>query len=257
MTTRVVIPARYASERLPGKPLVDIAGWPMIRHVWARAVESEAGEVLVATDDERIAAACAGFGAEAEMTSADHVSGTDRIAEIADRRGWDEDDIVVNVQGDEPLIPPRTIRQVAELLQGRPEADMATLCTPIHALDDFLDPNVVKLVMREDGAALYFSRAPIPWHRDGAAAGIASQTRFAESLRHLGIYAYRCRALSALSAAAPCPLEHAERLEQLRAMWLGMTILAAVAVEVPGHGVDTPAQLEAVRERLAGARARG
>ena len=133
----------------------------------------------------------------------------------------------------------------------------SALCTPIHALDDFLDPNVVKLVMREDGAALYFSRAPIPWHRDGAAAGIASQTRFAESLRHLGIYAYRCRALSALSAAAPCPLEHAERLEQLRAMWLGMTILAAVAVEVPGHGVDTPAQLEAVRERLAGARARG
>lgn len=253
MTTRVVIPARYASERLPGKPLVDIAGRPMIQHVWERAMASGAGEVIVATDDERIAAACERFGAQAEMTAADHVSGTDRIAEIAARLDWDEDDIVVNVQGDEPLIPPATIRQVADLLTGRPDADMATLCTPIHDLAEFLDPNVVKLVMREDGSALYFSRAPIPWQRDGAPEGLASQTRYTDSLRHLGIYAYRCRALATLSAAAPAPLENLERLEQLRALWLGMTILADVASEVPAHGVDTPAQLEAVRAKVGGA----
>ena len=253
MTTRVVIPARYASERLPGKPLVDIAGRPMIQHVWERATASGAGEVIVATDDERIAAACKSFGAQAERTAADHVSGTDRIAEIAARLDWDEDDIVVNVQGDEPLLPPATIRQVAELLIGRPDADMATLCTPIHDLAEFLDPNVVKLVMREDGSALYFSRAPIPWQRDGAPAGLARQTRYTDSLRHLGIYAYRCRALATLSAAAPAPLENLERLEQLRALWLGMTILADVASEVPAHGVDTPEQLEAVRAKVGAA----
>jgi 3-deoxy-manno-octulosonate cytidylyltransferase (CMP-KDO synthetase) len=250
MTIRVVIPARYASERLPGKPLVDIAGWPMIRHVWERALASGAGEVIIATDDERIVEACADFGAEALMTSARHASGTDRIAEVAARCEWEEEDIVVNVQGDEPLIPPATIRQVADLLQGRPGADLATLCTPIHDLADYLNPNVVKLVMREDGAALYFSRAPIPWHRDGAPAGPASQTRHQQSLRHLGIYAYRCGALAALASAPPCPVENIERLEQLRALWLGMTIVADVAVEVPAHGVDTAEQLEAVRARL-------
>ena len=250
MSCRVVIPARYASERLPGKPLLPIAGEPMIQHVWRRAVASGADEVIVATDDERIVAACAEFGATAVMTSPRHASGTDRIAEVAAARGWDDDEIIVNVQGDEPLIPATTIRQVAALLQGRPDADMATLCTPIHALEDYLDPNVVKVVMAEDGAALYFSRAPIPWHRDGSAGDLGSQTRFAESLRHIGIYAYRCRALRRLSAAAPCPVENVERLEQLRALWLGMTILADIAVEVPGHGVDTAAQLEAVRALL-------
>jgi 3-deoxy-manno-octulosonate cytidylyltransferase (CMP-KDO synthetase) len=254
MTARVVIPARYASQRLPGKPLVDIAGRPMIQHVWERATHSGVGEVVVATDDQRIVAACEGFGARALMTSERHASGTDRIAEVAARLEWDEDDVIVNVQGDEPLIPSATIRQVAELLRGRPEADMATLCTPIHDLYDFLDPNVVKVVLREDGAALYFSRAPIPWHRDGAPAGLASQSRHAGSLRHLGIYAYRCRALATLSAAAPCPEENIERLEQLRALWLGMTIVADVAVEVPGHGIDTPEQLAAVRARLEGGR---
>jgi len=247
MKFRVVIPARYASERLPGKPLVDIAGRPMIQHVWERAHGAGATEVIVATDDERIVAACEGFGARALMTSASHVSGTDRIAELAQRLAWDEDEIVVNVQGDEPLIPTATITQVAGLLAGQPDADMATLCTPIHDLADHLNPNVVKVVMREDGAALYFSRAPIPWHRDGALEGLASQTRHGDSLRHLGIYAYRSGALARLSAAPPCPLENIERLEQLRALWLGMTILADVAVEVPGHGVDTPEQLEAVR----------
>jgi 3-deoxy-manno-octulosonate cytidylyltransferase (CMP-KDO synthetase) len=252
MTGRIVIPARYASERLPGKPLVDIAGRPMIQHVWDRAAASGAGEVIIATDDERILEACKRFGARAMMTSPQHASGTDRIAEIAAGLEWDEDDIVVNVQGDEPLIPPATIRQVAELLRGRPDADMATLCTPIHSLAEYLDPNVVKVVLREDGAALYFSRAPIPWHRDGAPSGIASQSRHAGSLRHLGIYAYRCHALARLSGAAPSPAENVERLEQLRALWLGMTILADVAVEVPAHGVDTPEQLESVRARLAG-----
>jgi len=247
----VVIPARHASSRLPGKPLALIAGRPMIRWVWERALESGAAEVLVATDHDGIAATCRDFGAEVCMTRPDHASGTDRIAEVAARCGWEDDCIVVNVQGDEPLLPPALIRQVAELLVMHAEADIGTLGTPIHALEEYLDPNIVKLVTRADGAALYFSRAPIPWHREGAPAGIGSQRLYAGAMRHLGLYSYRVGALQRLAATPPCRVEEIERLEQLRALWLGMWIQADAAIEVPPAGVDTPEDLERVSRLMA------
>ena len=247
---RAVIPARYASSRLPGKPLADIGGQPMIRLVHDRVIASGAAEVIVATDDERVAAACRAFGAEVQMTSVSHVSGTDRLAEVAARRGWQATDVVVNVQGDEPLLPPALVRQAAALLSADPGADMATLGTPIRSLEEFLDPAVVKLVRRADGRALYFSRAPIPWHRDEASQGLASQRSFAGAWRHLGIYAYRVGALQRLAEAAPCGLEMAEKLEQLRALHLGMAITVGEALETPGPGVDTPADLERVRQLI-------
>ena len=250
----VVIPARYGSSRLPGKPLLDIAGKPMIRHVWERAMESGAHEVVVATDDERIAAACRGFGASVSMTSGNHQSGTDRIAEVALGRDWLEDEIIVNVQGDEPLLPSALIGQVAQLLQFNPNAGIATLGTAIQGLEDYLNPNVVKFVSRADGTALYFSRAPIPWHRDGAAEGLSSQKRWQGSIRHLGLYAYRARALHQMAAASPCPLEEDERLEQLRALWLGIEIQTDVARHLPGPGVDTAEDLERVRSLVADSR---
>lgn len=247
---RVVIPARFASTRLPGKPLLAIAGRPMIRWVWERAVASGAAEVLIATDHDGIADACRAFGAEVCMTDPGHASGTDRIAEVAATRGWDDAEVVVNVQGDEPLLPPALVQQVAELLLHT-DADVGTLGTPIQSLAEYLDTHVVKLVARQDGAALYFSRAPIPWHRDGAVAGLASQQRFAGALRHLGLYSYRVGALRRLAAAPPCALEELERLEQLRALWLGMRIQVDVAMEVPPAGIDTPADLERVNRLLA------
>jgi 3-deoxy-manno-octulosonate cytidylyltransferase (CMP-KDO synthetase) len=181
------------------------------------------------------------------MTAVSHLSGTDRLAEVATRRGWRDEEVVVNVQGDEPLLPPAVVRQVAALLDADPAADIATLGTPILALEDFLDPAVVKLVRRADGRALYFSRAPIPWHRDGAPGDLASQREFGGAWRHLGVYAYRVVALRRLAAAEPAPTELAEKLEQLRALHLGMAIVVAEAVEVPGPGVDTPADLERLR----------
>ncbi|MBS1200214.1 MAG: 3-deoxy-manno-octulosonate cytidylyltransferase [Proteobacteria bacterium] len=249
---RAVVPARFASTRLPGKPLADIRGRPMIQWVYERVAASGAGEIIVATDDERVAAACRAFGAEVELTSAAHASGTDRLAEVAARRGWNPRDVVVNVQGDEPLLPPALLRQAAALLGADPGADIATLGTAILALDEFLDPAVVKVVRRADGRALYFSRAPIPWHRDNAPGGIATQRNFAGALRHIGLYAYRVEALQRLAAAPPSALEQAEKLEQLRALSLGMAIAVGEAVERPGPGVDTPEDLERVRA-LAGA----
>ena len=236
---RVVIPARHASQRLPGKPLLPMAGRPMVQWVWERAMRSGADEVLVATDHDDIATACRNFGAEVCLTDAAHASGTDRIAEVAARRDWDDDDIVVNVQGDEPLLPPALVRQVAELLHVYPDADIATLATPVHTLDEYLDPNVVKVVTRADGAALYFSRAAVPWHRDGAPRGPTSQQRYAGAMRHVGLYAYRVAALRRLADAGPCTVEKIERLEQLRALWLGMRIQVDGALEVPPAGVDT------------------
>jgi 3-deoxy-manno-octulosonate cytidylyltransferase (CMP-KDO synthetase) len=221
----------------------------MIEHVHRLAVRSGAHEVVVATDDERVRAACSAFGAEVELTSPDHPSGTDRIAEIAQRRHWDDDSVVVNVQADEPLLPPALIGQAAGLLQSDPGADVATLCSPINSIDEYLDPNVVKVVMRADGRALYFSRAPIPWNRDGAPAGLASQKDWRGSWRHIGIYAYRLGALQRLAASAPTTLEQIERLEQLRALQSGLAIAVAVASAVPGPGVDTAADLAQV-ERL-------
>jgi 3-deoxy-manno-octulosonate cytidylyltransferase (CMP-KDO synthetase) len=249
---RAVIPARYASTRLPGKPLADIGGRPMIQHVHERVVASGAVEVIVATDDARVEAACASFGAEVQMTAASHLSGTDRLAEVATSRGWRDTDVVVNVQGDEPLLPPALVRQVAALLGADPGADIATLGTPIVSLEEFQDPAVVKLVRRGDGRALYFSRAPIPWHRDGASGGLATQTDFSGAWRHLGLYAYRVGALERLAAAPPAPLELAEKLEQLRALYLGMAIVVGEAIERPGPGVDTVDDLERVRLLLVG-----
>lgn len=244
---RAVIPARYGSTRLPGKPLADLGGQPMIQRVHERVAASGAAEVIVATDDQRVARACAAFGAEVQMTSPAHLSGTDRLAEVAARRGWPDTAVVVNVQGDEPLLPPVLVQQVAGLLGADPGADIATLAAAIESLEDYLDPAVVKVVRRADGRALYFSRAPIPWHRDGAPAGLASQREYSGAWRHLGLYAYRVGALKRLAAADPAPAELAERLEQLRALHLGMAIAVGEAMERPGPGVDTPADLERVR----------
>lgn len=251
MKFAVVIPARYASERLPGKPLAMIGGQPMIRRVWRRAMDSGATSVIVATDHARVAEACHGFGAEVCMTDAGHASGTDRIAEVADQRGWEDEALVVNVQGDEPFVPPSVVRQAAELLVLHPQAEIATLATPINDLQTFLDPNVVKVVASRSGEALYFSRAPIPWDRAGASARGHAQTRWTDALRHVGLYAYRVGALRRLAAAAPCRLELLERLEQLRALWLGIRIQVDVAIEVPPAGVDTPADLERANRVLA------
>jgi 3-deoxy-manno-octulosonate cytidylyltransferase (CMP-KDO synthetase) len=236
-----VIPARYASTRLPGKPLKDIAGKPMIEWVYRQTFESGAEAVIVATDDERIAAACRGFGAPVELTSTEHASGTDRIAELARRFDWPDDQIVVNVQGDEPLISPLCIAQTARLLGWHPQAAIATLTAPLTAEREFLDPNYVKVVTDRDGWALYFSRAPIPWPRDGGLPLVR---------RHIGLYAYRAGSLRAISAAPPCALEETEKLEQLRALWLGMRIIVEDAVEPPSPHVDPEEDLVNVRRFL-------
>lgn len=242
---RVVIPARYQSSRLPGKALAPLAGKPLLQHVWERASRSAAAEVLVATDDERIADAARGFGASVVMTAASHRSGTERAAEVAARLGWSPDDIVVNCQGDAPLVPPESLDQVAGLLQGGQAGDMATLCTAVHEESEWLSPHVVKVVADGGGRALYFSRAPIPAAGHGRAWPVPAW-------RHLGLYAYRVSALGRLAAAPACELELTEQLEQLRALWLGMTIRIAVARALPGPDVDTPADLERVA-RLLGA----
>ena len=247
---RVVIPARYGSTRLPGKPLRVLAGRTLLEHVYRGALASGAEEVRIATDDERIVAACVRFGVQAAMTAASHASGTDRIAELVAREGWPEEDIVVNVQGDEPLLPATLVRQVAELLDSQGSAGIATLATPIESLEEFLDPNVVKVAVGRTGLALYFSRAPIPWSRDGAPHGLASQTHFSGALRHLGLYAYRVGVLKRLTALSPSALEQAERLEQLRALDNGIAIAVGLARERPGPGVDTEEDLATVARRL-------
>jgi 3-deoxy-manno-octulosonate cytidylyltransferase (CMP-KDO synthetase) len=251
----VVIPARYASTRLPGKPLLDIGGRTMIQRVVEQASASGADQVLVATDDERIAAAVRDPRGRASsiavMTAADLPSGTDRVAAVARQQGWSDDTIVVNVQGDEPFVPPCLIDQVAGLLVRDPVAAIATLATPIESLHEFLDPNVVKVVFADDGAALYFSRAPIPWSRDGASAGPGSQTEFSRALRHVGLYAYRVGALRRITAMAPSTYENTEKLEQLRALQAGLRITVALCVERPGPGIDTDADLQRARSRAA------
>jgi 3-deoxy-manno-octulosonate cytidylyltransferase (CMP-KDO synthetase) len=240
---RIVIPARHASTRLPGKPLLPVAGEAMILHVQRLALQSGAAEVVVATDDARIRDVCEAAGGAVEMTAAHHDSGTDRVAEVARRRGWAGDDIVVNVQGDEPLLPPALVGQVAALLAATPAAAIATLATPILGEAEYLDSNVVKVVARPDGTALYFSRAPIPWDRDGAAQTPAPAGRHHGSRRHLGLYAYRVAALLSLASTAPAELERRERLEQLRALAMGLVIVVADAQELPGPGIDTAEDL--------------
>jgi 3-deoxy-manno-octulosonate cytidylyltransferase (CMP-KDO synthetase) len=250
---RVVIPARYASTRLPGKPLLLLAGRPMIQWVYERACRSAAREIIVATDDERIALAARSFGATVCMTAADHASGTDRIAEVAMRRGWAERDVVVNVQGDEPLLPEALVDQVAALLESSADAHIATLAMPLGSGAEWRDPNVVKVVADCAQRALYFSRAPIPFARDATAPGSAAQA-LAAARRHIGIYAYRVGALAALAALPPGTLERLEQLEQLRALEHGMRICVADALVPPGPDVNSPQDLAAVAALLGAAR---
>jgi len=236
---RVVIPARYASTRLPGKPLRLIAGRTMIEHVHARARASGAAEVVVATDDARIADACRRFGADVALTDPGHATGTDRLAEVARVRAYADEDVIVNVQGDEPLLPPANVAEVAALLAATPAAAIATLATPIASLEEYDDPNVVKVVRDHAGLALYFSRAPIPWVREPK----DEAARYEGALRHIGLYAYRVGALKRLAALAPTALETRERLEQLRALEHGLRIAVGIAAEPPGPGVDTEQDL--------------
>ena len=245
---KVVIPARLNSSRLPGKVLRDILGRPMVAHVWAAACRSGADEVLIATDDPSVETACRGFGAEVCMTRSDHASGTDRLHEVASRRGWATDTILVNLQGDEPLMPPALVLRAAQLLSEDAGADIATLAHPLHDDAEFVDPNVVKVVQDLRGYALYFSRAPIPWWRDGAPRRPA-----ALALRHIGLYAYRVGALARFAALPPADLEQYEALEQLRALAHGLRIRLGVVDDPPPRGVDTAADLAAVIARLQGA----
>lgn len=252
MSFSVIIPARFGSSRFPGKPLADIAGKPMVQHVYERACQSDAARVLVATEDDRIADAARGFGAEVCLTSPDHPSGTDRLQEVVSRLGFDSDEIVVNVQGDEPLVPPSIINQVAANLAANPQAGIATLSEPVEDVQGMLNPNVVKVVTDRTGMALYFSRATIPWPRDAFAPGQARE-QLPEGFvwqRHIGIYAYRVRLLNEFVQWPPAAIESTECLEQLRALWNGARIHVAEALELPPPGVDTPEDLERLRALL-------
>jgi 3-deoxy-manno-octulosonate cytidylyltransferase (CMP-KDO synthetase) len=249
---RVIIPARFASTRLPGKPLLPLAGKPMIAHVWEHAQEAGASEVWVATDDSRIAEAVENLGGRVLMTSAAHVSGTDRLAEVASLLRLEDHEILVNLQGDEPLIPGALLAQLAASLSANLDCGLATMATPIREARDVFDPNVVKTVLDDLGRALYFSRAPIPWHRAEFAAGTSREllpegTTF---LRHLGLYAYRVGTLRQIASAPVAMLERTESLEQLRALAMGTRIHVTVLDEVPGHGVDTVEDLVRVEGEL-------
>ena len=243
----VLIPARLASTRLPDKPLADIAGRPMVVRVAERVADCGARRVVVAADDSRIVEACAAFGVQAVLTRTDHASGSDRLAEACVHLGLDGDDLVVNVQGDEPLIDPELVRRCAELLAERDDCVMSTAAHPIHGLDDYLNPNVVKVVLDAAARALYFSRAPLPWQRDGGASGRPALPTAPPPLRHLGIYGYRAGFLRGFPQLTAAPIEQTEALEQLRVLWHGHRIAVHVADHGPGPGVDTPADLERVR----------
>ncbi len=253
MTFCVIIPARYASTRLPGKPLLRIAGKPMVQHAYERAVQSGATEVVIATDDERIRQAAADFGALVCMTAAHHPTGTDRLAEVARLRGYSRQHIIVNLQGDEPLMPPALIRQVAENLRSHPQASAATLCERITSSTELFDPHLVKVVMDKQGYALYFSRAPIPWDRDAftpAPGKINALPARSEHYRHIGLYAYRAEFLQDYVQWPPCVIEQTESLEQLRLLWNGHKLHVAEAGENPGIGVDTAEDLARVQQLL-------
>lgn len=243
----VIIPARHASTRLPGKPLLDIAGKPMIQHVVDCARRSGAQRVVVATDDARIRAAVEAFGTEVCMTAAHHPSGTDRIAEVIQQLGLAPDEIVVNLQGDEPLMPSALIQEVAAALAAQPSAVMASACHPIADRQTLANPNVVKVVLDAHGYALYFSRAPIPWPRD---AMMQSGDFAVQAQHHIGLYAYRAGFVSRYAAWPPCPLEQIEALEQLRVLWHGEKIIMCKTASAPAAGVDTPEDLARVRRLL-------
>jgi 3-deoxy-manno-octulosonate cytidylyltransferase (CMP-KDO synthetase) len=244
---RIVIPARFDSGRLPGKVLLPIGDRPMLHWVCERARASGAEQIVVATDDTRIQAAALQAGVECVMTSRAHLSGTDRIAEATAKLQWAPDDVIVNLQADEPLMPPALIGQVAQLLEDHSDADIATLAAPVTSAAEFLDPNAVKVVLAADGRALLFSRAPIPWDRDGAVGAVPGPDSYQQALRHIGLYAYRVRSLLRMAQLPPVPLERREKLEQLRALAHGMQIRVAIAAERPGVDVNTPADLERIR----------
>jgi len=243
----IIIPARYASTRLPGKALLDIAGEPMIARVVECARASGAQHVVVATDDERIRDVVLALGTQVVMTRAEHLSGTDRLAEAIALLDLDDDEIVVNLQGDEPLMPPTLIREVAALLAARPAAVMATACHAIGRREDFLNPNAVKVVTDREGYALYFSRAPIPWPRDTMSGASAAPIK---AFRHIGLYAYHAGFVARYAAWPACPLETTEALEQLRVLWQGEKIAVVETEKAPAAGVDTPEDLERVRNHF-------
>ena len=248
---RVVIPARYASQRLPGKPLLDIAGKPMIQHVYDRACESGADEVVIATDDERIRDAAEAFAGHVCMTSSLHTSGTDRIAEVVRVLQWPDDTVVVNLQGDEPLMPPSLLTQVANTLVSHAQSEMATLAVPLNEPEQLFDTNAVKVVVDRNGYALYFSRATIPWKRDVFDDQSPAQMSWLDGLyRHLGIYAYRAGFLGGYAGLPVSPIERMESLEQLRVMWNGGRISVDIAADAPPAGVDTADDLARVIAEL-------
>ncbi len=254
MAFTVLIPARLASTRLPNKPLADIAGVPMVVRVAQRVTQglTQPARIVVAADDMSIVQACERFGVEAVLTRVDHASGSDRLAEACDILGLRDEDIVVNVQGDEPLIDPALVQAVADLLVSQPTASMGTAAHAIDSVEDFKNPNVVKVVLNAAGMALYFSRAPIAWWRDGFANGISALAQPAP-LRHIGIYSYRAGFLRAFPTLAQAPIEMTEALEQLRALWHGYQIAVHTSASAPGAGVDTPEDLERVRGIFMGA----
>lgn len=267
-----LIPARLASSRLPGKPLADLAGLPMVVRVARQAAASGARRVVVCADDARVLTACRQHGVESILTAVEHASGTDRLSEATERLGLAPDELVVNVQGDEPLIPPEAIRAVAELLQARNECDIATAAHPVRRLQELFDPNVVKVVTDASGLALMFSRAPIPWSRDefasafeGGLSAVLAKGALAskalakeaglQALRHVGLYAYRAAFLQRFRQLSPAPIELAEKLEQLRALWHGSRIAVMRFDSALPPGVDTPQDLERVRAMLSAAAA--
>ena len=250
MSFHVIIPARYASSRLPGKPLLLIGDKPMLQHVYEQAMKCGAASVVVATDDQRIVDAVNKFGGKVCVTSEQHQSGTERLAEAAEYLKLPDDAVVVNLQGDEPLMPSELLHQVAALLEGDHGADMATLCTRIHTAAELFDPHAVKVISNSRGQALYFSRAVIPWDRDAFAISTEELPEAAVHYRHLGIYAYRVGYLRTYITLEPCELERMESLEQLRVLWHGGIIQVAEAISMPGPGVDTEDDLERVRKIL-------
>ncbi|UCC57475.1 MAG: 3-deoxy-manno-octulosonate cytidylyltransferase [Gammaproteobacteria bacterium] len=251
MSFKVVIPARYASSRLPGKPLLELLGKPMLQHVHERAMESGADAVVIATDDERIEAAARRFSADVCMTSTAHTSGTERLAEVVNQKGWDDSVLVVNLQGDEPLMPASLINQVATDLANHKDASITTLAYPLESSDNETDPNIVKVVLDREGYAMYFSRAPVPWHRDPGETGDGMEG-VNPVLHHVGLYAYRAGFLKHFSELEQAPLEVFEKLEQLRALWHGFRIHVGITAEVPGPGVDTREDLVLVERLMTG-----
>ena len=248
---KIVIPARYSSSRLPGKPLIELSGKTMIQHTYERALETGVKDIVIATDDQRIYDIAKGFGADVVMTRPEHENGTERIAEVAEIKGWDKDDVLVNLQGDEPLVPKALIEQTAQGLLLNPEAGMSSICTAINSAEDAFDPNVVKVVLDGRGFAMYFSRAAIPWDRDLYKDGQDKITEIMPVYRHIGMYGYRVSFLQKYTRMSVCPIEQAECLEQLRALWYGEKIHMGITDTPPGHGVDTPADIARVEALLA------